>query len=96
MVGSKIPASILVQKILPRRSWCNRWKLCRVCTCRFDNQVPNGKLVWKCFCVVKLTQYICFWRREKACLKRRHEICVLKLENPFLQTPGFVPGRQNR
>jgi len=31
--------------------------LCRVYTCRFDNQVQNGKLVKKYFFVVKLAQY---------------------------------------
>jgi len=30
---------------------------CRVYTCRFDNQVPNAKLVKKYFLVVKLAQY---------------------------------------
>jgi len=32
-------------------------KLCRVYTCRFDNQVPNGRLVKKYFLVDKLAQY---------------------------------------
>jgi len=32
--------------------------LYRVYTCRFDNQVPNGKLVKKYFLVVKLAQYL--------------------------------------
>jgi len=31
--------------------------LCRVYTCRFDNQVPKGKLLKKYFHVVKLAQY---------------------------------------
>jgi len=31
--------------------------LCCVYTCRFDNQIPNGKLVKKYFHVVKLAKY---------------------------------------
>jgi len=31
--------------------------LYRVYTCRFDNQIPNGKLLIKYFLVVKLAQY---------------------------------------
>jgi len=34
---------------------CNQ---CRVYTCRFDNQVLNGKLVKKYFLVTKLAQYL--------------------------------------
>jgi len=36
---------------------------CRVYTCRFDNQVPNGKLVKKYFLVVKLVES-CFHKRQ--------------------------------
>jgi len=31
--------------------------LCHVYTCRFDNQIPKGKLAKKYFLVVKLAQY---------------------------------------
>jgi len=41
--------------------------LCRVYTCRFDNQVTNEKLIKKYFLVVKLTQYfVCDVNRQLA------------------------------
>jgi len=51
--------------------------------------VPNGKLVQKYFHVVKVTQYVLYEEDRTPTL-------LLKLGNPFSQTSGFVPGRQNR
>jgi len=51
------------------------WILCRVYTCRFDNQVQNEKLVEKYFCVVKVTRYIVYEEIESLL-----EIAVKKFE----------------
>jgi len=61
-----------------------------------DNQAPNEKLVKKYFCVVKVTRYIIYEENRKYASNCRYEIWVLKLENPFSQKLGFIPGRQNR
>jgi len=45
--------------------------LCRVYTCRFDNQVANERLIKKYFVVVKLAQYfVCKVDRKLACQNR--------------------------
>jgi len=76
--------------------WRIKVDLCRVYTCRFDNQVPNEKLVKKHFCVVKVTRCIVCKEDRKPPLDCRYEIWVLKLGNLFSQTSGFVSGCQNR
>jgi len=69
--------------------------LCRVYTCRFDNQVPNRKFAKKYFLLVKLTQlFVCEVDRKLASYCKQ-EILILKLGKLFSQTSGFVPGRQN-
>jgi len=64
--------------------------------CRFDNQVLNGKLVKKYFIAAKLAQYFICKEDRKLASYCKQEIWVLKPRNPFSQTSGFVPGRQNR
>jgi len=60
---------------------------CRVYTCRFDNQVPNGKLVKKSFLVVKLAKYfVCEEDMRKLSSYCKQETLILKLGNPFSQT----------
>jgi len=70
--------------------------LCRVYTCRFDNQVTNEKLIKKYFHVVKIAQYFVYKVDRKLASYCKQEIRILKLRKLFLQTSGFVPGRQNR
>jgi len=82
-------------------SWC-KWKcienfaLCRFYTCRFDNQVPNGKFVKKWFLVVKLVQDFVCGEDRKLTSYWKQKIWVSKLGKLFSQTSCFVPGRQNR
>jgi len=47
---------------------------CCVYTCRFDNQVPNGKLVKKYFLIVKLAQYLVCEKDRKLASYCKHEI----------------------
>jgi len=70
--------------------------LCRVYTCRFDNQMLNRKLVKKYFIVVKLAQYFVCDENKKLASYCKQEIWVFKLGKLFSQTSGFVLGRQNR
>jgi len=58
----------------------------------WQSNTERKAIVWKYFCIVKVTQYMVY----KEDRKYRHEIWVLKLGNPFSQTSSFVPGRQNR
>jgi len=52
--------------------------LCWVYTCRFDNQVPNGKLVKKYFLVVKLEHYFVCEEDRKLASYCKQEIRVFK------------------
>jgi len=57
--------------------------LCRVYTCRFDNQVPNVKLVKKHFLVVKLAQYLVCEVRRKLAPYCNQEILIQNFESCF-------------
>jgi len=50
----------------------------------------------KYFLVVKLAQYFVCEEDRKLASYCKQEILALKLGKLFLQTSGFVPGRQNR
>jgi len=43
-----------------------------------------------------VTRYVIYEEDRRTAQNCRNEILVLKLENPFSQSSGFVPGRQNR
>jgi len=68
--------------------------LARVYTCKFDNQVPNRKLVKKLFFVVKFAQYFVCEEDRKLASYCKQEILILKLGKLFSQTSVFVPSRQ--
>jgi len=70
--------------------------LCRVYTCRFDNQLPKRKVVKNYFLVVKLAQYFVCEVDRKLASHCKQEILGLNFRKVFSQTSGFVPGRQNR
>jgi len=62
-------------------------KICRVYTCRFNNQIPNGKFVKKYFLVVKLAQYLVSKEDRKLALycKQETRTKFLKLGKLFFK-----------
>jgi len=51
-----------------------RWALCRVYTCKFENQVPNGNLKKSIILVAKVAQYFVCKEERKLALYCKLEI----------------------
>jgi len=94
---SRIKFSTIVDCIYPLVLMTSNFeKLCRVYTCRFDNHVPNGKLVKKYFLAVKLAQYFVCAVDRKLASYCNQEILILKLGKLLLQTSNAVVNFANK